>query len=178
MTSVAGPVTLASMRALSGSAIASACLLTACGTSSVVSGVQPPAQAGAPPASIPSGCSWHVPAASTGDRSQLPNDPRSATLIWDTGLGVPSSTGQHGCLRSETHLDGPRAQRLVAALKALPPPPSGIVHCPADWGNFVQIWFATKANYVSYRINLSGCTFDEPDPADLGPWPNALRPQG
>lgn len=151
-------------------------LLAGCGTNVATPAAKAFASAGAPP-TVRNGCAWHLPAASIGDRSQLPDDATSATLVWDTGFGLPSPTGQHRCRRYESHMNGPGARRLVAAIKALPPPPSGIVHCPIDFGDFVQVWFVTTANYVSFRIKLGGCRFDEPSPADLGTWPPALRLQ-
>lgn len=108
----------------------------------------------------------------TSDRDALPDDPRGAQLLWFPGLnaGTPGNAGK--CRTWHTILDAAAARRLVDDLKSLPDAPAGVVHCPMADASFVQAWFTTDGEAVSFRIGLTGCHFDRPsDVEHLGPWP-------
>lgn len=126
-------------------------------------------------------CAPNIPNPTTTDHRALPADPTGASLIWFTGLGVPTRSGQGpACRVYNTRLNGDQAAALAADLRALKDPNigSGSISCPADFGDFVQVEFLSSSAPVSYRIGLSGCTFTEPDPKALGAWPLAMRSTG
>jgi predicted small secreted protein len=60
--------------------------------------------------------------------------------------------------RGITITDAPRVRALAAALCALPPMPSGLQPCPADFGGVFQLVFAAGGRaFHPVRIQLSGC---------------------
>lgn len=117
-------------------------------------------------------CTANVPTPSTTSRSDLPDTPAGADLLWFPGMNAGTSSEHGFCRTLHTHIDGDQARALVAGIKALPAPPAGPINCPMDDGRFVQLWFATPRGDITFRMALSGCAFDVPhDVGDLGSWP-------
>jgi hypothetical protein len=122
-------------------------------------------------------CATSAPEPTVRARTDLPDDPLRADLLWFPGMnaGVPGDDAA-ACRTWHTSIDASTAKALVADLKALPgrPGPTGASFSCGDNGSFVQVWLTTSQGSPSFRINLL-CSFDFPsNPEHLGTWPTGM----
>lgn len=151
-------------------------VLTACGTTGGSPAPAHVARAQPLPRSWPAAfrshgvCTIKLAAPAADRPSALPAHANSAALLWFPGMNA------RPCRTYHSDIGARRANALLADLEALPPPPTGVIHCPMDDGSFVQVWFVTKRRRaVSFRIGLRGCAFYRPTRVkDLGTWPTGM----
>jgi hypothetical protein len=132
---------------------------------------------GPSPSGVIISCSSLVPDPTLTTRTDLPDDPLRADVLWYPGIRAGTSDEPGApCRTWHTSIDKTIATALVADLKALPAPPvpSGASYSCGGNEAFIQVWFATLKGSPSFRIRLQ-CSFDFPsNPDHLGTWPTGM----
>ncbi|HXZ78166.1 MAG TPA: hypothetical protein VEH31_45830 [Streptosporangiaceae bacterium] len=132
-----GPLDAAVRWVLAGIAVSAVIVLAACGSTAAGHSTGPAAAA-----STPAGAPLCA----------------AAQKVDRVVASLPAGKLRETLPRGITITDAPRVRALAAALCALPPMPSGLQQCPADFGGVFRLVFAAGARGFSpVRIQLSGC---------------------
>lgn len=88
----------------------------------------------------------------TGERVTVDLYAGSVTAVW-----LPGLTGR--CAPDVTHGGRSTASALASDIRAAPPPPSGVFHCPADTRHGVSLYFSYGRGHADERVDvdLTGC---------------------
>lgn len=80
-------------------------------------------------------------------------DPQSVTAVWWPMLEVSD------CRVLVTDGDRTTAEALAAAIRTAPAWPRGVLHCPADFGGLVDLYFAYPGGrWERVQVRLTGCS--------------------